>query len=730
MASTDFFNNLKQLGRDNLIAYLQSMEGELKKFILDEFPNTQASEILKNGVPKATVELTGVNLDTLVSFHFYHITDAVGNPNFSKGITKESGSLLTIPYTDGCFQLFWSEHSESVFARSGLVTDMTAGNVPWKDLYSAVTGPKGDKGDQGDRGLPGIDGADGADGVGIIGTTKNADTSVTFEYSNSTSFTTDPLKGDTGQSAYEEWLSQGNSGTFQDFLVKVANVPGILYQTATVTSSDPTTDFPIAVTPPTIDVEVWRDNGTTREYLIPGSDYTKSKTGNNTDSLVIKSVAFDEEIIIKRYVPTSALPSSGISSVNGNTGPAVTLTADDIDDTNDINKFVNAAEKSAIASYATNDRNYQTNTQVTAAIASSVKSGDKVTTTHTPTNYTAADSTLNGNLLGIDLKLGEIKSNAQLKTFLKSAITAGDNIEITTDTNGNLVIKSLGGGPGGGTLKYTELTQSGSFTPDPTSTFVFVECIGAGGSGAVVSNNSPGAGGTGGNGGDYASKLYKVAELTSPVPVVVGTGGAARVRNTSGSSNGSNGGDSFFISTNDLKAYGGTGGRYYSQTSHKNSSVAGLAITPRTNDPLNDLTYALGIVDVKFQETTLGGRGGSLLFPYAYTQKTSTLTGDNSQTDYLTAKFLHGADSYFGGAGGGAVFNHSSYRATTSKTGVGGTSILAGNGSNGLITTSNTDAAAASAPGGGGGAILNTGSGLNVIRSGAGANGIVRMWEW
>lgn len=66
-----------------------------------------------------------------------------------------------------------------------------------------ITGPQGSQGSQGERGLTvtgprGAQGSQGDRGVGIEDTVQNEDTSVTFTYGNSTSFTTIPLRGAQG----------------------------------------------------------------------------------------------------------------------------------------------------------------------------------------------------------------------------------------------------------------------------------------------------------------------------------------------------------------------------------------------------------------------------------------------------------------------------------------------------------------------------------------------------
>tara|TARA_B110000027_G_scaffold33456_1_gene37153 strand:+ start:1438 stop:2628 length:1191 start_codon:yes stop_codon:yes gene_type:complete len=61
----------------------------------------------------------------------------------------------------------------------------------------------------------------GEDGNGIVNTINNTDNTITFEYTDGTSFTTDSLTGEdggSGLSAYEVWIGLGNTGTEKEFI--------------------------------------------------------------------------------------------------------------------------------------------------------------------------------------------------------------------------------------------------------------------------------------------------------------------------------------------------------------------------------------------------------------------------------------------------------------------------------------------------------------------------------
>ncbi len=74
-------------------------------------------------------------------------------------------------------------------------------------------------------------------GNGISGVTDNGDGTLTFNYLDGSTYTTDPLTGlgsvgpqgqagANGQSAYDLWLAQGNTGTQQDFLSSLQGATG------------------------------------------------------------------------------------------------------------------------------------------------------------------------------------------------------------------------------------------------------------------------------------------------------------------------------------------------------------------------------------------------------------------------------------------------------------------------------------------------------------------------
>lgn len=222
-------------------------------------------------------------------------------------------------------------------------------------------------------------------------------------------------------------------------------------------------------------------------------------------------------------------------------------------------------------------------------------------------------------------------------------------------------------------FKRTVFTAGGTFSKDPRTKRIFVECIGGGGAGAASTTSSPVA--SGGCGGSYNSAWVDAASVGATETVLVGAGGSGTTQvAAAGFALGNQGGPSSFGTW--LKALGGSGGH--------NSGVTTLAVP-----------------------TTVAG-----------SNRTSTF-GSVPGSDWGCGIFGPGADTLRGGGGGGGSAGSAAYS--------GGTSFAHGAGSAG-ITGNGATASPGTAPGGGGGAAAAT-SGGNVT-SGAGARGEVRVWEF
>lgn len=232
---------------------------------------------------------------------------------------------------------------------------------------------------------------------------------------------------------------------------------------------------------------------------------------------------------------------------------------------------------------------------------------------------------------------------------------------------------ALTGMPTTTVASYTS-TGSNSYSVSSSAKKIFVQLWGGGGSGGKGNATNGGGGG----GGEYKEVWLNPADLSSPVTITVGTGGASRtVTGTSGEA----GTSSTFGSY--ARAVGGSGG----------GSAAGSDVTGGNGGTeyanINGLYGNAG--------TTSDGQSG-------------IYSAGGGGTNHAAGLSYSGGASYFGGAGGGAAGSISG------NAGGGGTSVKGGNGGAGAY---NGNATAGSQPGGGGGGNGGTGS------SGAGGNGKV-----
>ena len=156
---------------------------------------------------------------------------------------------------------------------------------------SEQAGPEGPQGEPGEQGEAGPQGEPGEDGKGIFTTISNSDGSITFVYTDGSSYTTPSLVGPQGEqgmtgetgsvgpqgeqgvqgpqgpageqgdpgiqgaSAYELWLEQGNVGTESDFLISLIGPQGVSIEAAEIVqdtlvlqfSNDTETTLPLPV---------------------------------------------------------------------------------------------------------------------------------------------------------------------------------------------------------------------------------------------------------------------------------------------------------------------------------------------------------------------------------------------------------------------------------------------------------------------------------------------------
>jgi hypothetical protein len=215
------------------------------------------------------------------------------------------------------------------------------------------------------------------------------------------------------------------------------------------------------------------------------------------------------------------------------------------------------------------------------------------------------------------------------------------------------------------------------YSPDSV---VFIQCWGGGGSGARAS----GAAGGGGGGGGYNEGWLRLSDMSNTHSVTVGAGGASK---TGSNQDGDAGGNSAFGSI--ITAFGGGGGA---------ASFGGGGGGPLSPGLSNSIS---GTPRYLVQGNLLVGQGTDVAAASA--AQVGHFHGGGGGAG-STGALRAGANSFYGGGGGAGGTGAS-----------GGTSRFGGNGGN-----SGGTGTAGAVPGGGGGAGTST--------SGAGGDGLVRVF--
>lgn len=204
-------------------------------------------------------------------------------------------------------------------------------------------------------------------------------------------------------------------------------------------------------------------------------------------------------------------------------------------------------------------------------------------------------------------------------------------------------------------LGVQSFTGNGLYTPTPGTTRVLIELVGGGGSGGGASATAAGqfAAGTGGGSGAYTRAFINV---TGPVSVVIGAGGAA----VSGVAGGNAGGTTSFGAITAPGGGGGTTTIFSAASGMPNPVAGGLAAAAGVGGNLLQSRGNSGEhIYVSANQNPYGSRGGSGPFGGA-----APLGGAGVPGVGLSAL------SY--GAGGGGVANLSSSAAGASGPGAAG----------------------------------------------------------
>lgn len=303
----------------------------------------------------------------------------------------------------------------------------------------------------------------------------------------------------------------------------------------------------------------------------------------------------------------------------------------------------------------------------------------------------------------------------------------------------------------------TVFTGNGTWTPLATSKFFIAQAYGAGGGGGAGSCwTSTQAAGAGGSGGGYAIVRGRIADISTPVTITVGTGGnggtAANGAIGQDGGDGSGGGTSSFGTY--AKGYGGGGSAgglnsgsgggsgggagYLGAGSNATTASAGGAGSGGGVAGVAGNTGGSAAPNGTISQTVFGGSAGGAGGGIAGAPNGNGGTGG--------ASFGGGSGGGGGGAragsdcvggAGGATNALSGGTAGTTGGGNGGagnSSIWSagsgGGGGGGGTTASTGNGGAGGTPGGGGGGggAISV-SGLGSV-GGAGGRGEVRVWEW
>ncbi len=266
----------------------------------------------------------------------------------------------------------------------------------------------------------------------------------------------------------------------------------------------------------------------------------------------------------------------------------------------------------------------------------------------------------------------------------------------------------------------TYWSSTGNYTFTQTINNVRVLVVGGGGGGGGAYNNSSGGGG--GAGGFVTGTINIIA---GDHMIVVGSGGAAGVMNSSVGSMtaGSNGGNSSFLdmnSTYQFIGWGGGGGGTSVDNGKEGGSGGGAGVLTGTVQPGTARDASAGhnggnqFISNSAGSQASGGGGGAGSVGVSGIDGASGNGGDGLSSD------ISGTLRYYAAGGGGGKRDNGTF-------GIGGSSSTGGNGAGGSEKLDATAPKAMTGSGGGGGAGVFTGGvgNYDLKQGSAGADGIV-----
>lgn len=261
---------------------------------------------------------------------------------------------------------------------------------------------------------------------------------------------------------------------------------------------------------------------------------------------------------------------------------------------------------------------------------------------------------------------GGALTNPGPNTFKITAIPSATSFTgtwagVTGETGGGVISTGAVVSPVGNPFSIAKVSYvfngTVTFTPQATTKFMQVECIGAGGSGGGSDGGANASAASGGGGGAYSTVF--LSSISASYACAVGAGGVAPA---AGANPGNAGGDTTFSSPSVCTAKGGSGGGAGAAAGTTNSVIAGGA----------GGAVGSGVGDVK-----IGGGAGRLGFRASATLAYGgggggAPSGGGCSVDTVAAGSGASGTNYGGGGAGGVAVGGSA----TTAGGVGGNGVI------------------------------------------------------